>query len=157
MKAKIWYCALYCLFIGICINKQAQEEKKKKGLNLGERVGKMTGDLLTSKTADLKLVVAKPTYYYGVFPLSVNTSASKLMPDDMVEGDRVVSISFFKNEGAGLYKIKGDVLCNGKPMEYIGVGSYMTHSSIPFNGNPRLKFLPRQAIKQLYLYRPYRA
>lgn len=136
---------IFILVFATCItfSGAAQEDEKKKGrkggMNLGEKVGKFAGDLLTSKTADLKLVVAKPIYYCGVFPQSVNTTASKLMPAETVEGDHVISISFFKNEGAGLYKIKGDVTCNGEPMEYVGVGSYLVRSALPYKENPKIE------------------
>jgi hypothetical protein len=129
-------------------------QEKKKGFNLGERVGKLAGNLLTAKTADLKVVVAKPIYYCGVFPLSVNTTASKMMPATLVEGDHVVSISFFKNEGAGLYQIKGDVLCNGKPMDYVGVGSYMTFSSVAFTENPRIDITTETGDKATLFVKP---
>jgi hypothetical protein len=118
-----------------------EEDKKKKSgkkMNIGERLGKFAGDMLTSKTAELEVAVAKPIYYCGVFPMSVGTTAAKLMPDNTVEGDHIISISFFKNEGAGLFKIKGDVLLNGEPMEYVGVGSYLAKSSEPFV-NPKIE------------------
>jgi hypothetical protein len=130
------------------------QEKKKKGLNLGERIGKMTGDLLTSKTADLKLVVAKPTYYSGVFPLNVGTTESKLMPVTTIEGDHVVSVSFFKNEGAGLYKILGDVTCNGEPMNYLGLGSYTHSSSTPYSEGPKIEITTETGDKASFVLAP---
>jgi hypothetical protein len=129
----------------------AQEKKKKGGLNIGERIGKLTGDLLTSKTADLKLTVAKPTYYCGVFPMSVGTTESKLMPATTVEGDHIVSISFFKNEGAGVYKILGDVKCNGEPMVYLGLGSYIHTSSTPYKGSPRIDITTEKGDKASFV------
>jgi hypothetical protein len=135
--------SLICVMVVISFSAHAQDEgeKKKKsgkGMNIGERMGKFAGDLLTSKTAELEVAVAKPIYYCGVFPMSVGTTAAKLMPENTVEGDHIISISFFKNEGAGLYKIKGDVLLNGVPMEYVGVGSYLLKSSEPFV-NPKIE------------------
>jgi hypothetical protein len=130
--------SLLVLLLTITFSSYAQDEddekKKKSGkkMNIGERFGKFAGDMLTSKTDELSVAVAKPIYYCGVFPMSVGTTAAKLMPENTVEGDHVISISFFKNEGAGLYKIKGDVLLNGQPMEYVGVGSYLATSREPF-------------------------
>lgn len=145
-------CFLLVAF-GLLINPttSAQEKKKKGGLNLGERIGKMTGDLLTSKTSDLKLTVAKPTYYCGVFPMSVGTTESKLMPENTVEGDHVVSVSFFKNEGAGLYKILGDVKCNGEPMTYLGLGSYVHSSSTPYPSAPKIEITTETGDKASFV------
>ena len=121
---------------------QEEDDKKKKSgkkFNIGERIGKLAGDVLTAKTAELEVAVAKPIYYCGVFPMSVGTTAAKMMPENTVEGDYLVSVSFFKNEGAGLYKIKGDILLNGQPMEYVGVGSYLARSADPYPENPKIE------------------
>lgn len=155
MKQKTKNCLLKLsvLFFAFTIatTSLAQEKKKKKGLNLGERIGKLTGDILTSKTADLKLTVAKPTYYCGVFPMSVGTTESKLMPATTVEGDHVVSISFFKNEGAGVYKIEGDVKLNGEPMQYLGLGSYMSHTSVPYAKSPTIEITTKTGDKASFV------
>jgi hypothetical protein len=133
---------LFLVLVTISVFAQEEDDKKKKSgkkFNIGERIGKLAGDVLTAKTAELEVAVAKPIYYCGVFPMSVGTTASKMMPENTVEGDHVVSISFFKNDGAGLYKIKGDVLLNGQPMEYVGVGSYLARSSEPYAQNPKIE------------------
>jgi hypothetical protein len=145
---------LFVLMIPFTTLAQENKSKKKGGLNLGEKVGKFAGDLLTAKTADLKLVIAKPTYYCGVFPQSVETTASKLMPAETVEGDHIVSITFMKNEGAGMYKLKGDVLLNGEPMTYVGLGSYLSRSSTPYPQNPKIEITTETGDKASFVLEP---
>jgi hypothetical protein len=135
----------------LLISPSASAQEKKKKLGIMERVGKMTGDLMTSKTADLSLTVAKPTYYSGVFPMSVGTTESKLMPETTIEGDHVVAISFFKNEGAGLYKILGEVKCNGEPMNYLGLGSYVHSSSTPYSSGPKIEIITETGDKASFV------
>lgn len=126
--------ALLC--VGIT---SAQDEKKSKfkikkpNLNLRERMGTMAGNMMTSTTKELDLAVGKPYIICGSYPSEFNTSESKLFPKGTIEGDYLVGISFMKSEGVGMYKIDGTVTCEGKELEYLGLGSYMAVFRTPFH------------------------
>lgn len=119
------------LAIFMALQSIAQDgEKKKFGLkmpkmNIGEKLGNLTGNLMTGKTAELEAASAKLSFIAGVYPFEINTSESKYFPDGTQEGDYAASITFFKNEGMGLLEITGDVTIEGEPMEYVGMGSYL--------------------------------
>ncbi len=123
---------LLLLVIFISFGTVAQKKKKFKGLRLGEKIGKLTSKLLTSKTDNLSEVSLRPTIISGVYNLDSNTSESKYFPKGTVEGDYIVSITFMKNEGVGLLELEGTVLCDGEEMEYIGAGSYVAVFNKPF-------------------------
>lgn len=108
------------------------QKKKNKGLRLGEKFGKLTTKIMTSKTDDLSKVSLRPTVISGVYNLDSNTSEAKYFPKGTVEGDYVVSITFMKNKGIGLIELDGSILCDGKEMEYVGVGSYIAVFNEPF-------------------------
>lgn len=109
---------------------------QRKRKSFGEKMGDFAGNLMTKKTDVLAPAVAKGYYYCGVYPMSAETSETNYMPVETVEGDHIVSVTFFKNEGVGLLKIKGDVTCNGEEMEYVGMGSYLIRSATPFASDP---------------------
>ncbi|HCX24469.1 MAG: hypothetical protein CMB80_15165 [Flammeovirgaceae bacterium] len=121
----------FCLF-----NLSAQEEKEKKKfkmpkMNIGEKIGNLTGNLMTGKSDDLAEVSVKASYICSVYPPEIATSEAKYFPKGTYEGDYLASITFFKQEGMGLYEILGEVTCEGEPMEYVGMGSYLTKFPIP--------------------------
>ncbi|HNP18688.1 MAG TPA: hypothetical protein PKL31_09665 [Fulvivirga sp.] len=108
----------------------AQGEKKKKfaikkpNLRIGEKLGNLAGNMMTSKTDNLAETAPVASLISGIYDLQTNTSESKYFPDGTKEGDHVATITFMKQEGVGMYQIKGDVSCNDHPMEYVGLGSY---------------------------------
>lgn len=102
-----------------------KEPVKKKGKSIGERIGDMAGNMMTSKADRLDNIAPTISTVSGVYDLRTGTSETKYYPEGTCEGDYAISVSLFKNEGAGLLKLKGDVSCDGEPMEYIGLGSYM--------------------------------
>ena len=121
----------FCLF-----SLSAQDEKEKKKfkmpkMNIGEKIGNLTGNLMTGKSDDLAEVSVKAGYICSVYPPEIATSEAKYFPKGTYEGDYMASITFFKQEGMGLYEIQGEVTCEGKPMEYVGMGSYLTRFAIP--------------------------
>ncbi len=115
----------------------AQEEKKKKkkfsvknlkikkpNLRIGEKLGKLAGGLMTGKTDDLSETAPMVSMVSGVYDLRTKTSEAKYFPKGTTEGDYVAMITFMKQEGIGMLNVQGEVTCEGKPMEYVGLGSY---------------------------------
>ena len=92
-----------------------------------EKVGDLTGNLLTGKTETLDNVVVKASYISGLYSPEIKTTESKYFNENAKEGDYMLFITFLKNEGAGLLEIMGDVTVDGEPMEYHGMGSYGKH------------------------------
>ncbi len=126
---KIFYSAL-AMMLALQTIAQEDGEKKKFGLkvpkmNIGEKLGNLTGNLMTGKTAELEVASAKASFISGTYPTEINTSESKYFPKGTIEGDYVASITFFKSAGMGLLEITGDVMVDGEPMEYVGLGSYL--------------------------------
>lgn len=105
--------------------KKPNIELKKPNLNIGESVGKMTGNLMTQKSADLTLMAPMVSYVCGTYDPRAKTTDSKMWPDGVVDADYLTAVTFMKSSGMGMNKIDGTVTCNGQPMEYIGLGSYM--------------------------------
>ncbi len=99
--------------------------KKPKKLNLMEGIGNMTGNLMTGKTDVLDNVVLKVNYVSGMYSPDIKTTEGKYIPETVREGDHLVYVSCFKNEGVGLLQLKGGtVKMNGEEMTYHGLGSY---------------------------------
>jgi len=130
------------------------QKKKRKGLRLGEKIGKLTSNLMTSKTADLSEVSLRPTIISGVYNLDAKTSEATYFPKGTVEGDYVVSITFMKNKGAGMLELKGTVLCDGKIMEYVGAGTYMTVFHKPFTESKTVEISTEEGGKAKFLLQP---
>lgn len=116
----------------------AQEEKeskfkfKKPNFKLGEKIGNIVGNLMTSTAKELDEVVAKSYIISGVYPPEIETSESKFYPSGTIEGDYIVGVTFMKGDGVGMYKIDGKVTCDGVEMEYVTVGSYLAAFREPF-------------------------
>ncbi|MEP5610953.1 MAG: hypothetical protein ABJP45_01825 [Cyclobacteriaceae bacterium] len=113
-----------------------QEKKKKFGLKvpkvrLGEKIGKLAGNLMTGKTDDLSLVSVKNNFICGIYPPEIKTSEIKFFEKGLYEGDYIVSISFLKQEGIGMLELQGEVTVEGEPMEYVGLGSYAKSFGYP--------------------------
>lgn len=125
---KIIYSALA---IFLALQSIAQDGDKKKfnlkvpKMNIGEKLGNLTGNLMTGKTAELEVASAKLSFISGVYPFEIKTSESKYFPAGTTEGDYAASVTFFKSAGMGLLEITGDVTIEGEPMEYVGMGSYL--------------------------------
>lgn len=134
MKSKPILIALLLLAV---VNLSAQDDKKKfplkvPKLKLGEKIGDLTGNLMTKKTDQLDEAVGNAYLISGIYPVDIKTTESKYFPENAVEGDYMVGITFMKDAGMGLFEIEGEVTCDGKPMEYLGLGSYLAHFPDPF-------------------------
>ncbi len=138
----------------LCLLPMNAQRKKK---NFGEMIGDLAGNLMTKKTDVLAPAVAKGNYYCGVYPMSAQTSETKYMPENTVEGDHIVSVTFFKNEGVGLLQIKGDVTCNGQEMEYVGMGSYLMRSATPFETDPVIEIKTKMGDQAKMVLHPISA
>lgn len=122
---------IVCLLVTTTLFAQDDGEKKKFKLkvpkmNIGEKLGNLTGNLMTGKTQELDLASAKIGYICGVYPKDIKTSESKYFPEGTVEGDYAASVTFTKAEGIGMLELDGgEVLCEGEAMEYVGLGTYI--------------------------------
>lgn len=124
------------VLVGLLTAIHGQEKKKKFGLKipkvkLGEKIGKLAGNLMTGKTDDLSLVSVKNNFICGIYPPEIKTSEIKFFEKGLYEGDYIVSISFLKQEGIGMLELQGDVTVEGEPMEYVGLGSYAKSFGYP--------------------------
>jgi hypothetical protein len=125
------------VLLAFSLSSFAQDGGKKKfnlkvpTLNIGEKIGTLAGNLMTGKTAELEVASAKISYITGSYPVEINTSESKFFPKGTVEGDYITTITFFKEGGMGLLEVQGEVLCDGTPMEYVGLGSYLKKYDFP--------------------------
>ncbi|MBY0425303.1 MAG: hypothetical protein K2Q22_06680 [Cytophagales bacterium] len=117
-------------------DKKKSENKKTK--NIGEKIGDFAGNLMVSKTDNLDNIALTISVVNGIYDMRTQTSEIKYLPEGSTEGDNFISISLFKNGGAGLYKLKGEVLCDGEPMESIGLGSYLIAFKEPWSGSKKI-------------------
>ena len=79
---------------------------------------------MTAKTDQPDGVVAKINYICGMYPTYLNTSETKYLPEGTDEGDYIISVSFMKNDGIGMYEVAGEVYADGQDLEYVGLGSF---------------------------------
>ena len=107
------------------------DKPKKKKFNLMEKIGDVAGNLMTGKTKTLEGVVIKANYINGVYSTDINTTEAKYFPNGAREGDHMLFITFFKNDGAGLLELQGEVTIDGEQLEYFGLGSYGRHYLYP--------------------------
>jgi hypothetical protein len=126
------------LFILLSVSAFAQKEKEdkaenKKNKTFGEKIGDFAGNLMVAKTDALTNVALTINVVNGIYDMRTKTSETKYFPEGSTEGDNAVSVSLFKNGGTGLYKLKGEVLCDGQPMESLGLGSYMMAFKEPWS------------------------
>ncbi len=134
---KIVLILLAVLFVGTA---SAQEKEKKKSkfkfklpeLKIGEKLGNLAGNMMTGSTKELDVAVANTYIISGMYPTDIKTSEVKIYPSETEEGDYIVGVTFMKGEGMGMYKIDGEVTCEGKEMEYVGLGSYLALFKTPF-------------------------
>lgn len=121
--------SLLLIFFSFVVTAQDGEKKKfslkAPKFSIGEKIGKLAGNLMTGKTAELEVASVKLNYSCGIYPFEIKTSESKYFPKGTIEGDYIAAVTFFKEGGMGLLQIEGEVLSNGEPMEYVGLGSYI--------------------------------
>lgn len=127
---------LFSLSVYAQDNDDKATNKKKK--TFGEKLGDFTGNLLTAKTDVLDNVAVTISVINGMYDMRTKTSETKYFPEGSTEGDNAVSVTFFKNGGTGLYNVKGEVLCDGKPMESVGMGSYLMAFKEPWQGSKKI-------------------
>ncbi len=144
----------------ICSIQAVAQEKKEGATNtkkksFGEKIGNMAGNVMTAKTDNLGNVAPVISIVSGVYDMRTKTSETKYYTEGTVEGDYALSVSLFKNEGAGLLNLKdGSVLCDGKPMEYIGLGSYMVMFPEPFTEPRKLEIIAANGDRAEFMLQP---
>ncbi|MFY0685681.1 MAG: hypothetical protein JXQ90_00875 [Cyclobacteriaceae bacterium] len=111
--------------------KDGEAGPKKKKMSIGERMGNLTANLMTSQTDALNEVVAKITYVSGVYPPEIGTSEANYWPEATQEGDYMVGVTFMKNDGIGVYDVNGEITINGEPVQSVGPGSYGKRFYLP--------------------------
>lgn len=111
-------------FFSLAQEKEKKFKLKKPNFKIGEKIGKLTGNLMTGKTDDLSTVSVKNNLICGIYSPETGTTEMEYLKGKAKEGDYIASVSFLKQEGVGMYEIKGEVTCDGEPMEYFGLGSY---------------------------------
>jgi len=142
------------LMVTVAYSQEKKEAAPKKTKSLGEKMGDMAGNLLTARTDQLDNCALTATVVSGVYDLRTRTSETKYYPLGTAEGDYAVSITFFKNGGAGLLKLKGEVFCDGQPMEYLGMGSYMMMFREPFTEPKKIRITTEAGDSALILLQP---
>lgn len=105
--------------------KKPEINLKKPELRIGEKVGKLTGNLMTQKTSDLSTTAPMVSLVCGAYDRRASTSETRFWPKSVQDGDFCAAVTFFKGSGVGLNQIDGTVSCNGQEMEYVSMGSYM--------------------------------
>ncbi|SHJ99021.1 hypothetical protein SAMN04488028_102401 [Reichenbachiella agariperforans] len=157
-KTILFLCMAFVLSTsyGQLLKKDSGEGKeKKKKFNLMEKIGDVTGNLMTGKTETLEGVVVKANYINGLYSTDIETTEAKYFPPGAREGDYVVFISFFKNEGVGMYELAdGEVLADGEPMEYYGLGSYGRFYNYPPAGPIKIDITAKNGDKAHYTFQP---
>ncbi len=145
----------------ICLAAMAQNETEKKkfkfkkpNLKLREKLGDMAGNAMTGKTDDLYLTAPIVSLVTGIYSPETKTSTSKYLPDNVVEGDQLISVTFMKNSGMGMMKIKGDVKHEDTPLEYVGLGSYMHVFEKPVDGPRSINVTTETGDKATYILFP---
>ncbi|UXP33685.1 hypothetical protein N6H18_06925 [Reichenbachiella agarivorans] len=135
-------------------NEDTGEAPKKKKFNLMEKIGDMTGNLMTGKTETLDGVVVKANYINGLYSTDIETTEAKYFPDGAREGDHMLFITFFKNEGMGLLEIQGSVTIDDEPLKYYGMGSYGKHYLYPPSKPIVLKIKTNLGDEASYTFQP---
>lgn len=144
----------------VCISAQgfSQEKKKKRfklpEIKLREKIGGLTGSLMTGKTEDLSLTAPVISIISGLYDPATKTSESKYFPKGSQEGSHCLFITFMKNEGIGMLKIEGNVQCEKKEMEYIAMGSYGTLFDAPINSSKTINITTQSGDKASFTLEP---
>ncbi|MEQ8241249.1 MAG: hypothetical protein RIA69_18690 [Cyclobacteriaceae bacterium] len=127
---------------------------KKPNFNIGEKISKLAGSLMTGKTSDLSAVSVKSSYVCGMYSPSIETSEVKFFKGKLREGDYLLTVTFMKQDGVGLLEILGTVKANGEPMEYVGLGSYGRIFEIPPTEPVKIEIETETGDKASFLYEP---
>lgn len=106
----------------IAVGVAAQE---KRGLKVGEKIGKLAAKLMTGKTSNLGETAVIVHHINGMHTMNARISGQEMYPEDFQEGDVAVGIFFAKVDGLGFLNIEGTVMCDGKPLLSPGMGFYM--------------------------------
>lgn len=113
----------FCLYLLAGLTPLAAQEKR--GLKLGEKVGKLAAKLMTSKTSDLSQTAVVVNHINGMHTLEARISGQEMYPEDFQEGDVAVGILFTKEDGLGMFNIDGSITTDGKPLTATGIGYYI--------------------------------
>lgn len=152
---------LYIFMIAGLLTAIHGQEKKKRfnmpkmpKMKLGEKIGKLAGNMMTGKTDDLSLVSVSNNFICGIYPPDIKTSEIKFFKDDLYEGEYLASVTFMKQEGVGMMELEGEVLCEGEPMEYVGLGSYVHNFGGPAWYPVRIDINSKNGDKASFMYHP---
>ena len=99
--------------------------QEKRGLKLGEKVGKLAAKLMTSKTSNLGEAAVIVHHINGMHTMNARVSGQEMYPEGFEEGDLAVAIFFTKNDGIGMLNIDGTITSDGKDLTSTGLGFYM--------------------------------
>lgn len=148
--------AFLVCFVAIAQKEPAKKKFKfkKPNLNLREKLGDLAGNAMTGKTDDLGLTAPVVTLITGIYSPETGTSEAKYFPDNVVEGDQMIAVTFMKNSGMGMLQIKGDVNYIDEPMEYVGMGSYMHVFDKPVDGPRSINVTTETGDKAAYTLFP---
>jgi hypothetical protein len=113
---------LFSLLIILSFTSFAQE---KRGLKIGEKIGKLAAKVMTSKTATLSNASILVQHVNGMHTMAANISGQEMYPKGYEEGDVSIAIFFAKNDGLGMLNIDGTITSDGKPLTSTGLGFYM--------------------------------
>ena len=126
--------------------------KKKKGI--GERMSGLAGKLLTAKADNLSNVAISTNIISGIFDMRTEATETKYYPAGTQEGDYSVAFSFLKNQGAGMLDLKGEVTCDGVPMESVGLGSYVLVFKQPFTESKKISIKAENGDLAQFILKP---
>lgn len=148
------------MIAGLLTAIHGQEKKKRFSMpkipkvKLGEKIGKLAGNMMTGKTDDLAMVSVKNNFICGIYPPEIKTSEIKFFDNDVYEGEYLASVTFMKQEGMGMLELEGEVLCEGEPMEYVGLGSYVHNFGGPAWYPVRIDITSKNGDQASFMYNP---
>jgi hypothetical protein len=105
-------------FIFLCIVLSLQS------FGQGKLLQKVLSKGLTSKTADLSAAAMQAAYITNLHSPAIETSTSKVVKDQWIEGKNLILLVTTKREGSGFLEIDGEVTIDGQPAPYFGFGIY---------------------------------
>ncbi len=136
---KVVLSAFLALAIASSYGQEEKKKFKKPKFNIGEKLGDLAGNLMTSKTSSLAETSPVASLVIGVYNAETGTSEANYFPEGTAEGDHMISITFFKNDGVGLLKLEGDVKVDTTALEYVGMGSYVMRFEKPVTESKVIK------------------
>lgn len=157
MKKSLLY---ICMLAGLLTAIHGQEKKKRFSMpkmpkmKLGEKIGKLAGNMMTGKTDDLSLVSVTNNFICGIYPPDIKTSEIKFFDNDVYEGEYLASLTFMKQEGMGMLELEGEVFCEGEPMKYVGLGSYVYNFGGPAWYPVRIDIKSKNGDEASFTYHP---